>query len=255
MARKPGDSVVWTRVGETCFHARTARVARPDAPKVVLLHGVGVSSRYMLPTLAQLAPFCHVYAPDLPGTGRSSKPRHALDLNEQADALAAWLQAAGVGRITLLANSLGCQAAARFALRHPERLERLILIGPTVDPTARTRLRQVLRLLRAGLREPLSLWPIVLWDYLRFGLRRCLRTLTFAIQDRLEDHLQEIQVPTLVVRGARDTVVPEWWARRVAELLPQGRLAVIPRAAHAVNYDAPRELSRVVRPFLGLQEA
>ncbi|MDQ3880940.1 MAG: alpha/beta hydrolase, partial [Chloroflexota bacterium] len=59
-----------------------------------------------------------------------------------------------------------------------------------------------------------------------------------------------VRVPTLVVRGGRDPIVPQAWAEEVARLLPRGRLVVIPGAAHAVNHDAPAALARVVLPFL-----
>jgi 2-hydroxy-6-oxonona-2,4-dienedioate hydrolase len=256
MHPSPGKAEqLWTWSGQTCFHARAARGAPQGAPRVVLLHSLGASSRTTLPTLVHLAPFCHVYAPDLPGFGLSSKPRRVLDLNELADALALWLQAAGIGKTSLLASSTGCQPAIRFAVRHPERLERLILVGPTHEPCARTAPQQVLRWLRNSPREPLTLGPVLLLDYMNAGLRRVLRTFAFALQERIETFLPEIRAPTLVVRGARDPLVPEWWAREVTERIPQGRLVLIPRAAHMVSYDAPLELTRVVRPFLGLQDA
>ena len=57
-------------------------------------------------------------------------------------------------------------------------------------------------------------------------------------------------MPTLVVRGSRDQIVPQRWAEEAARLLPMGRLVVIPGAAHTANYSAPMELAHVTRAFL-----
>jgi 2-hydroxy-6-oxonona-2,4-dienedioate hydrolase len=69
------------------------RVSRSEAPShrppVVLVHGYGMSSRYMVPLALELARDFVVYVPDLPGFRRSSKPRKVLDIVELADALAA----------------------------------------------------------------------------------------------------------------------------------------------------------------------
>ncbi len=222
-----------------------------NSPTVVLVHGLVVSSRYMAPTAARLAPYCRVYAPDLPGFGKSAKPPHVLNLPQLADALAAWMQALGIGTATLLGNSFGCQIVAEFALRHPERIDRAVLVGPTVDPAGRPLLRQVVRWMINGTREPLSLMSILALDYLDAGLRRAVYTLQYMMRDRIEEKLPRLEVPTLVVRGARDPIVPQRWAEVATRLLTRGRLVVIPGAAHTVNYDAPLELVRVVRPFLG----
>jgi len=84
---------------------------RPPAWRlpVVLVHGLGLSGRYMLPTAEHFAPHFPVYVPDLPGFGASAKPAHALDVPALAEAPAAWIRAAGLGRVALLGNSRGCQ--------------------------------------------------------------------------------------------------------------------------------------------------
>ncbi len=59
-----------------------------------------------------------------------------------------------------------------------------------------------------------------------------------------------MRVPTLVVLGSRDAIVPQRWAEEAIRSLPMGRLVVIPGSAHAVNYSSPLELTRVILPFL-----
>ena len=189
-------------------------------------------------------------APDLPGFGRSEKPSSVLDVSGLSHSLAAWMEAVGIGSAVLVGNSVGCQVIADLALRHPERVERAVLQGPTMDPEARTAFRQAARLALDGTREPLSLLPIMLLDYLSAGLRRSFATFQYALEDPIEEKLPRVRVPTLVVRGERDPIVPQRWAEGVARLLPEGRLGVVPGAAHTMNYGAPSELARVVRAFV-----
>jgi 2-hydroxy-6-oxonona-2,4-dienedioate hydrolase len=68
----------------------------------------------------------------------------------------------------------------------------------------------------------------------------------------LETKLKQITVPTLVVRGSRDVLVPQRWAERMVRLLPQGRLLVMPGLAHTIIYTAPAVFVEAIRPFLRL---
>lgn len=221
-----------------------------DRPAVVLVHGLVISGRYMTPTAELLAPDYRVYIPDLPGFGESEKPSHALDVSGLADSLAAWMGVVGLGRAALLGNSMGCQIVADLAARHPGLVERAVLQGPTVDPGERTVLRQVVRWIADSPRESPGQLPIMVRDYRRAGVRRAIHTFRHAMADRIEDKLPRVQALTLVVRGSRDPLVPQRWAEEATALLPKGRLAVIPGAAHTLNYSHPLELVRVVRPFL-----
>ncbi len=233
------------------LHERYRDDARAGATPLVFVHGLGVSSRYLMPTAARLAGERRVYLPDLPGFGRSAKPPRPLDVGEHVEVLAAWLDAARLERAVLVGNSMGCQVIAELAARRPERVERAVLVGPTMDPAAPSLLRQTARLLATGLFEPPGLNLIVAAEYLLVaGPLRTLATARAALAHRLEERLPLLGAPTLVVRGSRDLIAPQAWAERVTRLLPHGRLAVVPGAAHAVNYNSPDDLARLVRAFL-----
>jgi len=240
---------VWTVVDGTRMHARVSE-GPGDKPAVVLVHGLVVSGRYMIPTLERLAVYHRVYAPDLPGFGKSGKPARALDVHGLSDALAGWMRKLGLERAALVGNSMGCQIIAELAGRHLDLVERIVLQGPTMDPRARSALRQIGRLLLDAPLEPPSLMPIELRDYVSAGTRRAWRTFRHALADRIEEKLPRVRVPALVVRGSRDLVCPQRWAEEAAGLLPEGRLVVLPGAAHAVNYSASEEFVRTIGPFL-----
>jgi 2-hydroxy-6-oxonona-2,4-dienedioate hydrolase len=235
---------------------RTNAVAPPAAaPTVVLVHGLVISSRYMEPLALRLAGLCRVYAVDLPGYGRSSKPRPVLRIPGLADALASWMDAMAIDRAHHVGNSAGCQILAAFAARHPERVERLVLQGPTMDARHRTLAQQALRLSLNSVLEAKTLGPVAMRDYAAAGVRRAWRTLRIALDDRIEENLPRVRAPALVVRGALDPVVPRRWAEEVTRLLPRGELREIPGAPHTLNYTAPLELARVIKPFFGLRGA
>ena len=241
----------WTVVDGRRWHARVSVDPVPaGTPPVVLVHGLGVSSRYMVPTARRLAPHYRTYAPDLPGFGKSQRPPRPLDLTELADALVEWMRAVGLDQAVLLGNSLGCQIIADVAVRHPERLRQAVFVGPTGDPAVRSLVRWFGRLLRDVPREPLPLIPLQTFDYLAAGPRRVLHTARQMVRDPFAAKLPLVRQPTLVVRGERDGIVPQRWAEEVVRRLPCGRLVVVPGAGHAVNYSAPATLVAAVRAFL-----
>ena len=199
------------------MHARVSK--RLWGRPVVLVHGLVVSSRYMRPTAELLARWFHVSAPDLPGFGRSEKPARSFDVPELADALAGWLDVHGLDRAAFLANSFGCQVVVDLAVRHPERVERAVLAGPTVDPAARSAYRQIARFLLEAPQQA-STAPVIVSDFFQ------------------------------VVRGGRNRIVAQAWAECAARLLSDGRLAVVPGAGHALNWVAPLALAECATPFL-----
>ena len=242
----------WRTLSWGSMHARAALKAADSMPPVILVHGLVVASRYMMPLAESLAPFRSVYAIDLPGYGLSEKPRSILSITELADALNEWMEVEGLVKAHLVGNSFGCQILAEFAARHPRRVDRLVLQGPTVDPEARTLWRQVWRIIRNSAREHPGLGRIMMTDYATAGVKRIVGTIRMALQDRIEHKLPYIDAPVLVVRGDRDPLVPQRWAERVCRLVPRGELAVIPGAAHTINYTDPEALIAVMKPFLSL---
>lgn len=221
--------------------------SRPD---VVLVHGMIISGNYMMPLAKQLADDYSVLVPDLPGYGHSYKPKEILSIPQLADSVIAWMDAQDLNQAHFIANSFGCQIIADLAARHPERVQSLVLQGPTVDAHARHILLQALRLKINSFRESKSVGMISAHDYKAAGPKRVLKTISMTIRDHIEDKLPKISAPTLIVRGERDPVVPQSWAEEVLHLLPHGRLTIIPNAAHTLNYSEPGRFAEVIKMFL-----
>jgi 2-hydroxy-6-oxonona-2,4-dienedioate hydrolase len=232
------------------IHFKHARVPG-NGMHVILVHGLGLSCRYMLPTAQALMDDYSVLVPDLPGFGDSSKPEQVLDVNGLADSLAAWIERMRLhAHIALLGNSLACQIIAAALDRHPSVAHAAILQGPTTPPDERNIFWQLVRW-RQNLRyDPADMKAISRDDYEKCGRRRVWKTFYLALHDAMEERLHRIHHPILVVRGERDPICSRQWALQVAEGLPHGTFVQIPEVAHTLVFTAPVQLAGVTKEFL-----
>ena len=239
----------WTRVREAKLYSVEA--AFPGRIPFVLLPGLAMSGAYFLPLARLLAEEHPVRILELPGFGRSSGPPKALSMCEHAEWLNEWMQARAISACHLVGHSMGCQVAAHLAAAHPDRVRTLTLIGPTVDMRARQRLRQIFRLARDLIKERPPVLFRALSDVLRAGIVRTWRTSTEMLADRLEVQLARITAPTLLLRGARDSIAPESWLQAAAEVLVAGRWQTIPGGAHCVQFSDPGHTAAAIATFVG----
>lgn len=227
-----------------------AQNARYKTPSIVMVHGLIVSSLYLVPTAKLLSSLYPVYCPDLPGFGLSENPPEVLDIPQLADNLVDCLDMLGLHQPVMVGNSLGCQIIADLAARYPDRIASAVLVGPTMDPKARNGLAQIGRWLWDWPGERASLALVQLLNFYEAGVKRSYKTFRYALEDRIEDKLPKINVPTLVIRGSKDPVAPQEWCKKVVQLLPQGKLAVIAGGPHVANYTSPEQLSRMILNFI-----
>ena len=227
----------------------------PDSSPMMHLHGFGLSGRYLLPTAELLAGEFRTLVPDLPGFGRSGRPRQPLDVPELAQAAAAFLDDRGIEKVTLVGNSMGCAVICEFAHLYPERLERAVLVAPAGGLHNQPLGRALKQLARDGIREPLGLMQVAVPDYLRFGVPSTLRMFRALTRYPALDRLLQLHIPTLVVLGSADPLMPA--PPRVKEVAGQidnsVLLVVIHGAAHAINFSHPGELANVIRQFMSDQ--
>jgi len=107
-------------------------VEEGHGPATVLIHGLGGFAESWRHNIPELARHSRVIALDLPGFGRSGKPRRQYTTAFLARGLDGLFSALGVEQVRLVGHSLGGAVAARYALDHPERVERLALLGAAV---------------------------------------------------------------------------------------------------------------------------
>jgi pimeloyl-ACP methyl ester carboxylesterase len=232
--------------------------AAGDGPALVYLHGAG-GLRWGK-ALDALAERFRVYGLDLPGFGRSTLADSVNSIPDAADVVGAAMQELGRGeRMHLIGTSLGGRVAAWVAVRHPARVDRLVLESPaafrppdcpplssyspedlrrrlygnpeqappTDDPEVRQRQMQVMARLTKG----------VSWD------------------SELEQRLGDVEAATLVLFGTQDGLVPPEMGRVYKERIPQAFLVYVYQAAHAIQWDRPERYVEVVGDFLQRGEA
>jgi 2-hydroxy-6-oxonona-2,4-dienedioate hydrolase len=246
-AGAPTERSVRTEVDGHRLHARAWTTG--ERPTVVLVHGMVVSSRYLVPIAERLVSRLDVWAPDQPGFGESEGHDVEPRPGPLAVALVAWMDAIGLDRVSLLGNSFGCQVATELAMRWPDRVDRLVLSSPTTDPTARSVVSQLARFRREATQSN-DLRRVMRTDYRAAGVRRALATFRAVRDDRLEDRLPYVTVPTLVVRGTDDPIVPRPWAEEVTRLLPHAQLVELEGMPHAMVHDGADALAAAALPFL-----
>jgi 2-hydroxy-6-oxonona-2,4-dienedioate hydrolase len=220
-----------------------------SGPPVVLLHGLGVSGTYFEPLGRHLARTRRVVVPDLPGWGRSERTRRPLGVEGAAAVLGGLVRLVGAP-LPVVANSYGAQVALALAAAEPGLVERLVLIGPTVDPVYRAWSTHAWRLAVDAARERPSLWPTIALDYARMGPRRVLATARAALRDRPEARAPQVEAPVLVLRGEHDAITTEAWCRRLAASAPHGRFVQVDGAAHAAHVSRAPVVAGLVEGFL-----
>lgn len=256
-----------------------------DGPPVVLLHGIGldagtVSWAKVLPALAEEYT---VYAPDLPGHGGSERPDADYSTAYYEAVLDSLLGELDVRSPRLVGVSMGGSVALSHALNGGDP-DRLVLVnsyglgsdaywrapasvllrtpgigGSLWGSVARTRsgLRQVLDLMTAGSGVDPDLVEDVYEHTSDRGALRAMRRWQrneFGLGGfRTDDsaRLGSLGVPTLLVHGEHDPLVPPRWSREAAEQLPDGRLAVLPETGHWLPRERPDRFLSILRPFLG----
>ena len=225
---------------------------RDDATPLVHLHGFGISGSYLMPTARLLTGRARMVVPDLPGYGRSQKPRRPLPIPRLADAVVTILDALGIQRATFVGNSMGCPISVELADRHTDRVERVVFVAPAGGINNQPLRRAVRQLAVDSVRENPRMARVAVPDYVRFGPINTLRLFTEMTSFPSLERMFEIPVPALVVMGSRDPLLPG--RARVMEvarqLPPHVTVVAISGAAHAVNFSHPGELAHVIGSWL-----
>lgn len=227
-------------------------------PPILLLHGLAGSGEVwerFLPLLhdrlrGSAAPRA-VLVPDLPGCGRSHGPRCTLSMDDTADWCARFLDALGVERVDLGAHSMGCQVALRFAVRHPQRVGKMLLVGPTTGGRSVPLWRYLAGMAVGSSREPLVYRLLAARMFLRMGVRRYVETVREMMRDDVIGGADEIAASCLVVRGDRDAIIPESAAQSLAAALPGATYRPVGKAAHVVPFNSASELAALALKFWG----
>lgn len=228
-----------------------------DHPRLVLVHGTRMDGRQWAPYLP-LLPGIEVVAPDLPGHG--DRVREPFTLTAAVETIARAVDGAAPGRRVVLAgHSLGGYLATVYAARHPGRLDRLVLIGATADPTGplTSVYRAFARLV--GRSDPHRMARrtnrVVRWLGARGELAQVLpggeayAALPAAWQVVIDECgpelLREVDCPVVLVNGQLDQM--RLHVRRYAAAAGGARVVTVPRATHLLPFTHPEQLAEILR--------
>ncbi|HEY4897352.1 MAG TPA: alpha/beta fold hydrolase [Solirubrobacteraceae bacterium] len=263
---------------------RAARLSTLEAgtgPPVIAIHGLGGTKGSFLPTVAALSGRFRVIAVDLPGFGDSEKPLGAsYDAPFFARVIVDLLDALEIDRAHLIGNSLGGRIALEVGMCDPDRVNRLVLLCPSLAWRRDRPLVPLLRLTRPELGlvqlAPRALVEAIVrrvipgaeegWtaagvdEFLRAYLTPAGRAAFYAAARHIyleEPHgetgfwtrLRELDVDSLFVWGRRDRLVPIAFARHVEEALPQARHLELD-CGHVPQVERPVETHKAVAAFL-----
>lgn len=256
-----------------------------DGPAVLFIHGLTNSSRSWARLVDTLNMDHRILAPDLYGHGASAKPMGDYSLSAHAATLRDLLDRLGIDQVTLVGHSLGGGIALQFCYLFPERVSRLVLVssgglGRSVSPLLRA----------ATLPGAEWVLPLIASDWVRVRAEAVGRTLarmgwrpspdvteawrgftsladadsrraflatTRSVIDpggqtvTAHDHLPLVaRIPTLVVWGTRDRMIPAWHATTAHQAFPGSRVELFVGAGHFPHLDEPERFAEVLRDFL-----
>ena len=234
----------------TIFVERFPGSLGPEARTYVLVHGIGVSSRYFRPLAAQLAKSGRVFLIDLPGYGAAPDPRRDVTIADHADVLAGFLTQLQVDDPVIVGHSWGAQVVSMLAERHPGIPRTVVMLSPTLEPSARTVGKAIGHLLLDAMRERPVVFGIAVTDYLvRCGPRYLLKQIPHMLADRPEDRVPAHRAHTLVVNGDRDPIVSTPWARALADAHPDGEFHEV-HGPHVIMHTEPATIARHITSFV-----
>jgi pimeloyl-ACP methyl ester carboxylesterase len=214
-----------------------AEATTPNTPSqrlpisFLMVPGLGLDAEAWEPTIRGLVlagvDERRVSVSTLPGYGQPVTSGDPSEPRGAAERLAATSLPAGERRV-LVGHSSSCQVVAHSAVLVPERVAGVVLIGPTTDPRAASWLGLIRRWLATAAHESLRQVPSLVRQYRRTGLLHMLRVMDTARHDRIDQTLQRVRCPVLVLRGSHDRIAPQDWCSAL------GPTVTLSRGGHMV---------------------
>jgi pimeloyl-ACP methyl ester carboxylesterase len=253
---------------------------------VLLLHGGGYDSASLSykHSIDPISEHYRVLAPDWPGYGESDKPEVEYSTEYYVGFLERLMDALGLEKASLVGISMGGAISLGFALRSPQRVEKLVLVDshglggevpggvasyalvrlPLLNKLVWAALKRSRRMVRASL-ETTFYDPQIVTENLvdevyqlvrKPGAGRAWRSWQEneigreGLRTNFVERLQELAVPTLILHGAEDKFVPVSWSRRAHTLIEDSELNVFSHCGHWLTLERSKEFNEVVAVFL-----
>lgn len=252
---------------------------------IIFLHGLGSYAPAWKKTIAGLSSSHRCIAIDLPGYGRSSKGNYEGSMQYYADIIHQFATKLGLQKVTLAGHSMGGQIAILAAVAYPDMVNKLILVAPagfeTFTPGQKDWFRDVLTPRGVALTPVETLITNVGYNFYdfpadaqfmiddRIAMRtaqgfdlychQIVKSIKGMVDEPVFDYLKEISVPTLVVYGQQDNLIPNRFlnpgktadiAKKGAEQIANCQLEMIDKAGHFVHFEQATIVNTIMSDFL-----
>ncbi len=235
---------------------------------VVVIHGGGGDARTWSHNIMEMARKYTIYAPDLPGYGGSQALDGQYYIPELSDFIDKFARALGLEKFNLVGHSLGGGVALNYALKFPQNIKKLVLVSSLClgrEIAFWVRLLSVPALLKSLGAVVTGVFRLITWAIktlllpIEFivplspaamiigGSISTIKEQTLVLANRLSD----LVMPTLVVWGSRDPVVPVQHAYAAAQVIPDCRVKVFQNRGHNVHRDELEQFSSIINGFFG----
>ena len=207
---------------------------------LILLHGNGEDHTYFEGQIEYFSRFYRVIAVDTRGHGQSPRGTAPFTISQFADDLLGFLDQLKIEKANILGFSDGGNIALTFALRHPERVEKLILTGANLNPKG----------VKRSVQFPVEVGYRIASLFKAEGARKQKELLGLMVKEPnfVPKDLADLRIPTLVIAGDRD-MIKDSHTRQIAASLPNSELAILP-GDHFIANKNPCMFNHAVYGFL-----
>jgi pimeloyl-ACP methyl ester carboxylesterase len=242
-----------------------------SGPPVILLHGLGANKGVWRLTIAALAPKFHVYAPDQIGFGASDKPLINYRVGTFSDFLDEFMDKLRIPKASIVGNSFGGWIAADFAIRYPDRVDRIVLVDAAgyfekpvtrkdlefLNPGTLDETRAMVK--RVFFNKQMQSEAVVRFIYterMRAGDAYTIERLLDAAADRvdaLNDRLSSIHAPVMVIHGRLDPLLPLSEAEAIAQRVNGAKKLILDDCGHVPELECAPPFEKALIDFLSVE--
>jgi pimeloyl-ACP methyl ester carboxylesterase len=236
-----------------------------QGPAVILLHGLGAVKEVWLSSLVALSDKYHVYAIDQIGFGHSDKPLLDYKITTFVDFLHGFMQSQNLGKATLVGNSLGGWIALDFVARHPEMVDKLVLVDSAglpwsgtvnvpLNPSTVAEQRAVLESIfynKQFVTDAFVLQAFSNHVHNNDGYTIHSVMAGFSSAQFEDGNLKSIKAPTLIFWGRQDELIPTSDGEKMHDGITGSKLVVLDQCGHFPEVEKAADFNRELLEFLG----
>ena len=251
-----------TKVGELNIHYYSGGQGRP----LIVVHGGGIGAKSWIEPVRELLKHYRVYVPDLPGFGKSQSLKEEFHITEVAAFINNFADSLGINNFDIVGHSIGGGIALNYAFKFPERVRKLVLVssfclGNEVALWIRLATLQIFTPLAKFVHSAFKAIGWVIRSLrIPFEFNNPLPRVKLEIGRRLTtlkgqngvlfDRLAELTMPTLLVWGSKDGIVPVSQAYAAAKVIPDCYIHVCEGVGHGLYRHENSEFSQLLMGFL-----